>query len=141
MYIPMIINKITHRVTNRLTDGQSEFKSHVIEIFIENKNSRTLNSIWKKSHFPPIALRTDRESLHRVFTENFSSLSLKAAEISLFHQGSKGIRQLQINWWKTQCRLQFVVEMFGQTQLNEPTKQNSIEVTKIVEPKNKKILL
>ena len=36
------------------------------------------------------------------------------------------------------CRLQIVVETFGQ---NEPTNQNSIRVHKVVQPTNKKTLL
>ena len=39
------------------------------------------------------------------------------------------------------CRLQLLVEMFGlDTQLNKSTDQNSLKVTKVVKPTNKKML-
>ena len=37
------------------------------------------------------------------------------------------------------CRLQLLVKMFD-TQLNEPTNQNSINIPKVVEPMNKKMI-
>ena len=38
-------------------------------------------------------------------------------------------------------RLQLVVETFGQSTKNEPTNQNSIKVSKVVMPTNKKTIL
>ena len=56
-------------------------------------------------------------------------------------QGSKGIRQWPINWpnndTKNYPRLQPVVD----TQLNQPTNQNSILKPEYVKPTNKKTLL
>ena len=66
-------------------------------------------------------------------------------------QGSKGIRQWPINISTSPTidntqnypfyRLQLVVETFGQSTKNEPTNQNSIKVSKVVKPTNKKTIL
>ena len=64
-------------------------------------------------------------------------------------QGSKGIRQLSINQCispmmihkTTFCKITIAVVKILDTQLNEPTNQNSSNVPKVVKPTNKKTLI
>ncbi len=65
------------------------------------------------------------------------------------NQGSKGIRQMPINWFPFPMMIHKITSSADynkwlkclDAQLKEPTNQNSIITHKVVEPTNKKMLL